>query len=176
MENFIFRKTNKNDVLEVNEIFTQAKNFIKNLGIDQWQADDDYPNVNSILVDIDKNISYVAVLGDEIVGTIVISFDYEEPYSNIQGKKLCNIDSYAVIHRFAIKNEHRGSNLAHFLLENIENICNNNYVKSICIDTHKGNIVMQKFALKNGFEFCGEINILCGGETLRYVYEKCLVY
>lgn len=177
MENIIFRKTRKSDIDAVNQIFTEAKKSIKALNIDQWQSKCNYPNEESILVDIDNDNTYVAVDDNsgEVFGTMVVSFVDELPYNNIRGIGLSNPNSYAVLHRFAVKEEYKGLGVSGFLASNAEEICKNSGVKSLCVDTHRGNVIMQKFALKSGFEFRGEIDILCDGDTLRYVYEKIIL-
>lgn len=176
MENIIFRKTEKSDIDAVNQIFMEAKKSIKTLNIDQWQSKCNYPNEDSILADIDNDNTYVAIDGNsgEVIGTMVVSFVDEIPYSCIRGTGLCNPNSYAVLHRFAVKEEYKGVGVSNFLVNEAKKICKHSGVRSLCVDTHRGNIIMQKFALKSGFEFRGEINILCEGDTLRYVYEKII--
>ena len=72
----IFRKSTEKDLKNIMKIINEAKAFLKNNKVDQWQ--NGYPNEGVILKDIRNNISYVLEDTGEIIGTTSLSFDVEE--------------------------------------------------------------------------------------------------
>ena len=148
-----FRKSTKSDVSKIMELVKQAQEYFKSQGIDQWQIN--YPNDEVINNDINNGESYVMLDGDDIVATTVISFAKEKSYENIlDGKWITNGD-YGVIHRIAVENAHKGKGLSHKIIKYAEEVCKQNNIHSIKVDTHEDNILMQSLLKKNGFEYCG---------------------
>ncbi|WP_279232760.1 GNAT family N-acetyltransferase [Intestinibacter bartlettii] len=114
--------------------------------------------------------SYVMLDGDDIVATTVISFAKEKSYENIlDGKWITNGD-YGVIHRIAVDNTHKGKGLSHKIIKYAEEVCKQNNIHSIKVDTHEDNILMQSLLKKNGFEYCGIVYLEDGGK--RVAFEK----
>ena len=150
------------------EIVKQAQEYFKSQGIDQWQ--NNYPNDEVINNDINNGESYVMLDGDDIVATTVISFAKEKSYENIlDGKWITNGD-YGVIHRIAVENAHKGKGLSHKIIKYAEEVCKQNNIHSIKVDTHEDNILMQSLLKKNGFEYCGIVYLEDGGK--RVAFEK----
>ena len=163
-----FRKSTKSDVSKIMEIVKQAQEYFKSQGIDQWQ--NNYPNDEVINNDINNGESYVMLDGDDIVATTVISFAKEKSYENIlDGKWITNGD-YVVIHRIAVENTHKGKRLSHKIIKYTEEVCKQNNIHSIKVDTHEDNILMQSLLKKNGFEYCGIVYLEDGGK--RVAFEK----
>lgn len=150
-----FRKSTKSDITNILEIIFEAQNYFKKHNIDQWQ--DGYPNFETIDNDINKGYGYVLVKDEIILGTVALSFDKEESYTNIYDGKWLSNENSAVIHRIAISNKLKGNNLASVIIKHIEDICLNKNIHSIKIDTHEDNISMQKLLYKNNFKYCGVV-------------------
>ena len=163
-----FRKSTKSDVSKIMEIVKQAQEYFKSQGIDQWQ--NNYPNDEVINNDINNGESYVMLDGDDIVATTVISFAKEKSYENIlDGKWITNGD-YGVIHRIAVDNTHKGKGLSHKIIKYAEEVCKQNNIHSIKVDTHEDNILMQSLLKKNGFEYCGIVYL--EKKKKRVAFEK----
>ena len=161
-----FRKSTKSDVSKIMEIVKQAQEYFKSQGIDQWQ--NNYPNDEVINNDINNGESYVMLDGDDIVATTVISFAKEKSYENIlDGKWITNGD-YGVIHRIAVDNTHKGKGLSHKIIKYAEEVCKQNNIHSIKVDTHEDNILMQSLLKKNGFEYCGIVYLEDGGKRVAF--------
>ncbi len=165
-----FRRSKKEDIEEIMAIINMAKNYLKEEGIDQWQKG--YPNSDVIEKDIDDGYSYVLTDGGDLVGTTYLSFDGEELYNTIDEGQWLNHGDYGVIHRIAVDRELKRKGLASRIVKEVEDICMEKNIKSIKIDTHRKNIVMQNFLRKNGFEYCGIIYLVDGDE--RLAFEKLL--
>lgn len=165
-----FRKSQEKDIHKIMEIIKQAQDYFKENNIDQWQ--NNYPNDEVIKEDIKNNHSYVLVSNGEIVATSAVSFDGEETYNEIYEGSWITCDKYAVIHRIAVSDNHKGSGLSHRIVQCVEEMCREKNVFSIKVDTHKDNISMQNMLKKNGFKYCGIIHLSYGAE--RVAYEKIL--
>ncbi|MBP1889346.1 GNAT superfamily N-acetyltransferase [Clostridium moniliforme] len=164
----IIRKSLKEDVKDIMKIINRAKEFLKENGVDQWQ--DGYPNNETIESDILNNDSYVVLKDNNIVATLAISFDGEKTYDVIYDGKWLSNGKYAVIHRIAIDNEYRGTGVSSYILQKVYEICLDNNIHSIKIDTHEKNIPMQKLLKKNDFKYCGVIYL--EDNSKRIAFEK----
>ncbi|GAB6151197.1 GNAT family N-acetyltransferase [Clostridium novyi] len=165
-----FRKSTKSDITNILEIIFEAQNYFKKHNIDQWQ--DGYPNFETIDNDINKGYGYVLVKDEIILGTVALSFDKEESYTNIYDGNWLSNENSAVIHRIAISNKLKGNNLASVIIKHIEDICLNKNIHSIKIDTHEDNISMQKLLYKNNFKYCGVVYL--EDNSKRIAFEKLI--
>ena len=165
-----FRKSTKSDITKIMDIVKQAQAYFKEQNIDQWQ--NNYPNEEVINNDIENGESYVMLENGNIIATTVISFTKETSYENIlDGKWITNGD-YGVIHRIAVDNTQKGKGLSHKIIKYAEEVCKQNNIHSIKVDTHEENIPMQNLLKKNGFKYCGIIYLEDGGK--RVAFEKTL--
>ena len=162
-----FRKSIKSDLDNIMIIIKEAQKYFKENNIDQWQ--DNYPNEETILNDINNETSYVLVKDNNIVATASISFEEEKTYKNIDGNWLTN-DRYVVIHRNAVSNDYKGLRLSSTILDNAKALALKNSIHSIKIDTHKDNKAMQRVLKKNNFTYCGIIYLEDNSE--RIAFEK----
>jgi hypothetical protein len=85
-----------------------------------------------------------------------IDFDGEPAYEDIQGKWRTE-GPYAVVHRMAFNKNFRGMGLAGITFKLIEELCIQNSIRNIRIDTDFSNERMQHILKKNGYENCGVI-------------------
>lgn len=163
-------KSETKDIGAIIKIIKQAQSYLKDQNISQWQ--NNYPNEDNIKEDIRKDSSYILVHGEDIIGTVALSFDGEPTYDYIyKGTWLTN-NEYGVIHRIAVDSELKGKNIGKVILDELEKICINKKVYSLKVDTHRKNTSMINFLTKNGFIYTRIIYISDGSE--RFAYEKIL--
>lgn len=163
----LLRKTKNEDIDHVMHIINQAKTYLKDHHINQWQ--DGYPNEDMILHDIKNDEAYVLENDGKIVGTCMVSIHGDPCYNYIDGKWLLN-SPYICIHRIAVAEEYKGQGLAKNILDQAIALYPNYY--SLRMDTHDHNISMQRFLEKYGFQYCGIITLASGDK--RRAYEKRL--
>ena len=164
-----FRKTAYKDVPAVMRLVDQAKAYMKESGIDQWQ--NGYPNAESIEKDIAHGYSYVMEEDGRIVGTLAVIFDGEPTYDKIyDGAWKTEGEPYAAVHRVAVDAGCKGRGIAGAMIEEVAKLCRKRGVRSIKNDTHRDNQSMQRMQAKNGFEYCGVIYLEDGAE--RIAFEK----
>ena len=165
-----FKKSTKSDIDNIMKIITQAQNYFKEKGIDQWQ--NNYPNAEVISNDIVKGESYVLIKDEQIIATTVITFKKEKTYETIYNGQWISENQYGTIHRIAVDNAYKGLGLSHKIIKYAEEICLNNDVYSLRVDTHEDNIPMQNLLKKNEFKYCGVIYLEDGAK--RIAFEKIL--
>ena len=160
--------TIKDDIPSIMSIVKDAQNYLKDLGIDQWQ--DGYPDTKQILLDIKNEDSFVIKNSNEnIMGTVVFTTKEEPTYNNLDGDWLTASDSeYGVIHRLAVSNKSRGFGVAKYVFQYCENELIKANVKSMRIDTHRDNKGMQKLITGMGYKYGGVIILSSGAERLAF--------
>lgn len=163
----MIRKAVPNDLVRVMEIINMAKAYLKDKGIPQWQ--NGYPNEESILNDIHKEVGYVLVEDNKVIGYSAIMFEVDPNYATIDGKWL-NDEPYGVIHRTCVDNSYKGKGLALQFYEYAKEMAKTLNVKNLRIDTHELNLSMQKCVAKFGFEYCGVVTMLSDGSP-RFAYQ-----
>ncbi len=159
------RKTRLEDVNKICIIIDQAKQYLKNSGVDQWQ--NGYPNKETILEDIKTETSYVLV-ENEVVGTMRFLIADDPDYGYIEGSWKSS-GCYGVIHRIAIDENCKGKSYAKLFVDYAIQLCKEENVHSLRIDTHLMNTSMRRFLKKNHFEECGIVYIR--GVDQRIAYE-----
>ena len=165
----IFRKTKLEEVSDIMKMIDQAKAYMKEQGIDQWQ--NGYPNAEAFELDIEKGYSYVMEDDGKVIGTMAVIFDGEPTYDKIyEGAWKTGDEPYAAIHRVAVDAECKGQGIAGAMIDEVVKMCREKGVRSIKNDTHRDNKSMQRMQAKNGFEYCGVIYLEDGAE--RIAFEK----
>ncbi|MBO0993427.1 GNAT family N-acetyltransferase [Bacillus sp. SD088] len=165
-----FRKTTIEDINQIMSIFKQAKQYFKDNHIDQWQ--NNYPNIQTIKDDMQNEYSYVLLKDGTPVATAAISFDGEKTYKEIYNGKWLSHGEYAVIHRLAVDQQHKGLGISSEIMKIIEKMCVERGINNIKIDTHEQNLPMQKLLQKNDFTYCGVIFLEDGNK--RIAFEKII--
>ena len=156
----IIRKTTEKDIPEIDNIYAEAKRFMRESGNpNQWQSL--YPNGDSARADIEKGIGYVGEENGEIVAVFAFGDDGEPTYDKIYDDAWLNEEKYAYIHRITVKYKGRGHVAECF------DYCFS-VTPNLKIDTHKDNIPMQKALARAGFVKCGIIYLENGEERIAF--------
>lgn len=152
------------------DILSDARNHQREQGFVQWT--DDYPNLKTVLEDINNNSAYFFVKDNSPFGYTYIGFDGEVTYKEIQGNWKSN-QPYAVIHRLAFEKVAQGKSLSKDTFQVIKDFVSSKGIHSIRIDTHEENKKMQHILKREGYQYCGIVTIP-GGIRLGYelVFDK----
>ncbi|MBQ8599140.1 MAG: GNAT family N-acetyltransferase [Oscillospiraceae bacterium] len=144
----------KEDVAVAMTMIQDAKNFHKEIKLDQWS--DAYPAIEDIEGDIAAGKGYFLCDGETKVGYLCLDTDGEEVYSDLEGQWLTADDAvYLVVHRLAMSASYRGKGYSSAVFPLAELFCREKGIKSIRVDTHKDNQIMQYLIPKAGFTSCG---------------------
>lgn len=172
MANAYISRSEKKDIDRIMIILGEARLRMGQLGIDQWQYG--YPSRDIIKDDIVSGYSYTVreEKDGEIYGTFFLKTGGEPTYNEIFEGAWLTDGEYVALHRIAVCNEKRGTGMADKIVEFICNECVKWGVGSIRVDTHRGNLPMQKLLARSGFHYCGIIYLSTGEE--RLAYEKVI--
>jgi len=166
----ILKKAVVSDLNFIWNIIQQAIEQRKQDGSEQWQ--NGYPNEQTIGEDLKNGCAYVLVHNNIIIAYSAIIFGIEPAYNEINGSWLTKNNDYLVVHRVATLNSEKGKGVATHLFRLIENMCIEQKVNSIRVDTNFDNVPMLKILDKLGYTYCGEIFI---SDKSRRAYEKIMI-
>lgn len=154
-------------------ILEEAKQFLRQEGVDQWQRG--YPRVEDFLRDMEEGRNWVFTHEGEVVGVLALSFAPEFCYEMMQGQWLTE-GCYASLHRVAVRDDMRGSGLAEEMFSFARDIALGRGASGLRIDTHPDNKPMQGLLRKMGFSYCGKVYLEDHVErgAMRLAFEKVL--
>lgn len=164
------RQATQADLADIAAIIEDAKAFLKQQGIDQWQ--DGYPTTATLQHDIEDGITYVLIIDDQVAGTAALHQGIDINYLKIEkGTWLNGVEArYTAIHRIAVSNQFRGQHLSGKLISGLLTISSLLGYKDVRIDTHPDNAAMRHVITSNGFEQRGTI-YLHDSHALRFAYQ-----
>ncbi len=149
-------------------IIEDAIAFLAEQKIDQWQ--DNYPNKNTLIVDINNKSAFVLVDDEgDLLAYASISLDKEILYEEIDTWK-CN-NTYAILHRTAVNANYRNMGIFKSLINEISLYLKTLNVSCIRIDTHPDNKIMIKSLQSCGFI---EVGSMIYDQGLRLAFELCI--
>ena len=148
------RKTRKEDLDRIMEIYTIARDFMARTGNPNQWGRRNWPPKELIVRDIESGDSYVCVDEDKVIGTFFFRYgkDVEPTYTVIEGGNWLTDSPYGVVHRIATDGSVRGT--GSFCIQWAYSQCGH-----LRIDTHEDNKVMQSLLKKLGFVHCGTIYV-----------------
>ena len=152
-------------------ITQQAKTQLKNMGLDQWQKG--YPSKEIWESDIANGSAWLAVEGSSVLGVFAFQTTPDVSYGVIDGTWLTDT-AYASMHRVCVSDDCKGKGVAGAMFSYGFSMAKELGFRSMRIDTHEGNIPMQKALTKAGFLPCGKIKLVGGCEDgdERIAFEK----
>ena len=158
MNKYCIRKATINDLSEIWEIIGQGQAFLKSQGLSQWQGNSAL-KVSDIENDIGKGEGYVFVDGEIIRGYGSLVGGIDPVYTAITEGQWENNgnQAYVSIHRIALGAAIRGKGLGKIFMTMIVDEARNLGYADIRIDTHSGNMIMQKIIDGLGFSYCGMV-------------------
>lgn len=156
------------DVDAVMKLIHQAKRYLKQCGIDQWQSG--YPDKTCIVDDIKRQNGYLVKEVQAVIGYVCVDFGGEPAYEHLSGAWKSR-QPYAVVHRLAIDNTCKGRGLSFQIIRLVEDLCHTQSIHSIKVDTDAHNSVMKHVLEKSGFVYCGTVSFDDGP---KIAYEKLI--
>ena len=163
----IFRKATTDDIDQIKAMVRAASGRLGASGIDQWQRG--YPNRSSIEQDVASGVGMVLCEGATIIAYGAVIFTGEPAYEGLTGGVWLTQGEYAVVHRLCVNEIFVGMGFSKHFMMAAEAMASER-VKSIRIDTHPENKIMQGLIQRLGYTYCGDVVI----ESRRLAYEKIL--
>lgn len=154
------RKTTKQDLEQVMEIYAYARKFMAEHGNGgQWGQTN--PPREQIEEDIRRGCSYVCTEKGKLLGVFAFMQEPDPTYRMIENGSWLNEEAYGVVHRLASAENGRGA--ATFCLNWCFARCGN-----LRVDTHEKNYPMQRLLQKLDFVPCGTIYVRDGSPRIAY--------
>ena len=171
------RRAEITDMDALLDILEQAKAYLRESGVDQWQ--EGYPNREALAADIEAGRGWLfeCVDNGEIAGYECVAMTPEVCYREIDGAWLTEGENYAVIHRAMAAARYRGTRLAAEMFCFAAELAAGMGRLSVRVDTHRDNKAMNRLCEKQGFTYCGVVDLGLvdpASASLRNAYEKLL--
>ena len=167
------RQATNEDLPAIKKIITEAKTYLNQQGIDQWQTG--YPTDEDLETDVKFGITYVLIIDGKIAATAALHQGLDVSYLKIHdGEWINGVNGrYTAIHRIAMSSNFRGQHLSEKMMTGLITISSILGYKDIRIDTHPENLGMQHVITTNGFEKRGVIHMEEeeGEASPRYAYQ-----
>ena len=169
-----FIKAKEEHLDRIWEMTGMAKAQLKNLGLDQWQTG--YPSLEVWENDIAERMAYLAVEDGVILGAFAYQVTPDISYYEIEEGKWLTNTPYASMHRVVVSDGSKGKGVAGQMFAYGFSMARKAGFDSLRIDTHPGNLPMQRALAKAGFQKCGIIHLAQGPETghARIGFERIL--
>lgn len=172
MEQLHIRQATMDDLDVLDQIFQRARAFMRAHGNDvQWQTG---PTREDIVRDIESGHCHVVVghardrahgACGEIEAVFFGQVDPEPTYAQIDGAWIDDTLAYVTIHRLASRGRRGG------MTDCVVQWCKAHF-DSVRIDTHASNDAMRRAIERNGFQYCGVVEMLDGTPRLAYQWVK----
>lgn len=154
------RPARPQELPELLTMYANARVFMAQHGNpNQWGTAD--PPDARIAQDVAEGKSYVCTEEGRIAAVFFFDEGPDPTYKVIEEGSWPDDGPYCVVHRITSNGTVKGA--ASFCLDWALSQC-----RSLRIDTHKDNIVMQNLLKKNGFSYCGIIHVENGSPRLAY--------
>lgn len=151
---------------EIWRITEEAKAQLRRLGLDQWQQG--YPSKSVWEEDIANKRAWLATEGEKVLGAFAFCTTPDISYEEIKGKWLTDTP-YAGIHRVCVSDDSKGKGVAGRMFAHGFSMAKDLGFALVRIDTHPGNLPMQRALKKAGFVPCGSIFLK---EEMEYGAER----
>ncbi|WP_374285852.1 N-acetyltransferase family protein [Lactococcus sp.] len=150
------RKASVEDLPDILKIMQEAREFLAEQGIDQWQGV--YPAAENILPDLSKEAAYVVSTDGQISAYFAIIMGDDIMYHTIsQGSWRNESTDFVTVHRLAVSQAFRGRGINKLIWDFVFKIGKSRGYTDFRADTHADNKIMQAALLKMGFEKRGLI-------------------
>lgn len=152
------------------EIFTACKNTMELTGIFQWN--ETYPNLHTIINDIQNNELYILSNNGEIMGVICLNTQQEAEWSLVNW--LDKNGHVLIIHRLAVHPLFQGQGFARQLMNFAENFASQSGYTSIRLDAYTGN--KSALTLYERRDYQGRGEVVFSGRVLPFIcFEKVIM-
>lgn len=166
---FILDQPKSEELARCMEIIDDARAFQRQQGFVQWE--DGRPNMQTLQQDLAAGRAWVLRKGNAIVAYMAVCLEGEPVYAQLDHAWQYH-GPHAAVHRVAIDGAFRGQGVARSLFALAEQLCKENGIFCVRIDTMEANTRMQHVLERSGYVLRGEVVYPVTGS--RLAYEKIL--
>lgn len=168
------RKGTSHDIDDLEELYNVLNDALeKGVNYPGWKKGV-YPIRDDAEQGIENGTLYVAVLKDNIVGTIILNHEPEEAYKEIKWGFEFDYSDVFVVHTFLVHPEYKQRGVGKQLMDFAEQYAKDTNIKSIRLDVYEGNLPAIQLYRKCGFQYKGNVDLGLEGIGLKWfqIYEK----
>lgn len=158
---------NSNHISPLFQIYRDCKKALDAQGIYQWT--DDYPNIEIVKTDIEKEETYILTDKNQLLGAVILNEEQDQQYQTIDWK--FSDKKVLVIHRLAINPTFQGKGYARKLMDFAEDFAAKNNYTAIRLDAFKPHKRVIQFYIKRNYHIRGE-TFFAGRAQPFYCMEK----
>jgi ribosomal protein S18 acetylase RimI-like enzyme len=136
---------------DVIALISACRNELLAKGINQW--DDQYPNPDSILHDLEDGNLFIAELREKLVGAVALNQEQEPEYSAMPW--VCP-SPCLVVHRLCVSPVHQGNGIGSALMRFAEQRATGDGLGSIRLDVYSGNPRVVNLYQHLGYKIVGQ--------------------
>lgn len=167
------RPATESDIDGIMLIVRQARNYLKNHRVDQWQGE--YPTQDIFATDIANGECYAVTYGERLAGFFCLTEAPESGYDKITDGKWHGEGKYCTLHRMAIEARFRGTSLSDMLIDFADDMARAKGAECVRTDTHRKNKAMQRLLKRKGYVYRGNVLVdESGHDPARQAFEKKL--
>ena len=167
------RPATESDIDGIMLIVRQARNYLKNHRVDQWQGE--YPTQDIFAADIANGECYAVTYGERLAGFFCLTEAPESGYDKITDGKWHGEGKYCTLHRMAIQAQFRGTSLSDMLIDFADDMARAKGAECVRTDTHRKNKAMQRLLKRKGYVYRGNVLVdEAGHDPARQAFEKKL--
>lgn len=170
------RKGTSHDIDDLEELYNVLNDALeKGVNYPGWKKGV-YPIRDDAEQGIENGTLYVAVLKDNIVGTIILNHEPEEAYKEIKWGFEFDYSDVFVVHTFLVHPEYKQRGVGKQLMDFAEQYAKDTKIKSIRLDVYEGNLPAIQLYRKCGFQYKGNVDLGLEAIGLKWfqIYEKMI--
>lgn len=170
------KPANLDDFENVTEFYYDLIESMQNVEYHPAWKKDIYPTKQFIYDSITKKELFIAVINENIAGSMVMNHDCADGYAKIKWKISVKKDEVIIIHALGISRCHQGKGIAKKMVQYAIENCKDNGIKAIRLDVLASNKPAQKLYSATGFIYINKIRLFYEdtGLTDFYLYELAL--
>ena len=176
MRKYVIRKGTMNDLDELEKLYDSLNDYLEeNINYPGWRKGL-YPVRKDAAYGIENETLYVMEINGRIAGTVILSHEPEEAYSNVVWKTENNYENILVIRTFAVHPKFMKNNVGFSLMKFAEKFGKENGMKSIRLDVAIQNTPAISLYEKLGYEYIDTIDLDLNIPWLKWfkLYELLL--
>lgn len=170
------KKGTSHDIDDIEELYNVLNDALeKGVNYPGWKKGV-YPIRDDAEQGIENGTLYVAVLKDNIVGTIILNHEPEEAYKEIKWGFEFDYSDVFVVHTFLVHPEYKQRGVGKQLMDFAEQYAKDTKIKSIRLDVYEGNLPAIQLYKKCGFQYKGNVDLGLEAIGLKWfqIYEKMI--
>lgn len=154
------RKANESDINAVSDMWDRLNDYLALpdvVNYPRWEKGV-YPLRRHAEESVADGTLYIAVDGEKVVGTVVLSPIQDKEYREANWQIDFDCPVYEIC-KLAVSPEYFGCGVGKAMMDKATELGRENGIKALRRDTYEENLPTVKFFEKNGFTYCGTIDL-----------------